>query len=107
MYQFQIDQHYENNPSQIQKHGQKLSHHYLRQGLVLLSNSDSNEHIISKLYLPRSATWQAKIGESESNSSTSTRFRSGLGAKKKVSPSSKGMAELNSGSSSSSPRCAI
>ena len=47
------------------------------------------------------------IGDSDSNSSTRTRFLSGLGAKKNVSPSSKGIALLNSGSSSSSPRCAI
>lgn len=55
----------------------------------------------------KSATREERIGERDSNSSTRTRFRSGLGAKKNVSPSSKGMAELNSNSSSSSPRCAI
>lgn len=48
-----------------------------------------------------------KIGAYENNSSTITKFFNALGAKKNVSPSSKGMAELNSGSSSSSPKCAI
>lgn len=55
----------------------------------------------------KSATLHDKMGERDSNSSTSTRLRSGLGAKKKVSPSSSGIAELNSSSSSSSPRWAI
>ena len=52
-------------------------------------------------------TRQFMMGDKLSCWSTSTRFLSGLGAKKKVSPSSRGMALLNSGSSSSSPRWAI
>lgn len=56
-----------------------------------------NLEILDLSYLPN-------IGESESNSSTRTKFLRGLGAKKNVSPSSNGMAELNSGSSSSSPK---
>lgn len=46
-------------------------------------------------------------GAYECSSSTITRFFNGRGAKKNVSPSSSGIAELNSGSSSSSPRWAI
>lgn len=55
----------------------------------------------------KSATCDDIIGEKDGISSTITKFFKGLGAKKKVSPSSKGIAELNSGSSSSSPKCAI
>lgn len=52
-------------------------------------------------------TWQDMMGDKFSCSSTSTRFLRGRGWKKKVSPSSSGIAEENSGSSSSSPRWAI
>lgn len=47
------------------------------------------------------------MGDNESISSTNTKFLNILGAKKNVSPSSRGIAELNSGSSSSSPKFAI
>lgn len=52
-------------------------------------------------------TWQVMMGDKFSCSSTSTRFLRGRGWKKKVSPSSRGIAEENSGSSSSSPKWAI
>ena len=55
----------------------------------------------------RARTWQCSTGDSDSISSTVLRFLSGLGAKKNVSPSSSGIALLNSGSSSSLPKCAI
>ncbi|TNN71118.1 hypothetical protein EYF80_018638 [Liparis tanakae] len=47
------------------------------------------------------------MGERFSCSSTSTRFLRGRGWKKKVSPSSNGIAEENSGSSSSSPKVTL
>lgn len=49
-------------------------------------------------------TCACMIGDKLSSSSTTTKFLRGRGWNKKVSPSSKGMALLNSGSSSSSPR---
>lgn len=49
-------------------------------------------------------TWHAMIGLKLSSSSTRTRFFSGRGAKKKVSPSSSCIAEEYSGSPSSSPK---
>lgn len=55
----------------------------------------------------KSATLHDIMGDNDSISSTRTKLWSGLGAKKKVSPSSKGIAELNSSSSSSSPKRAI
>ena len=52
-------------------------------------------------------TWHDITGAKLSSSSTSTKFLRPLGVKKKVVPSSSSIALENSGSSSSSPRCAI
>lgn len=84
---------------------------YLNLTAVKTLNSFRFKNIWLALFITevtgKTHTWQNKMGERLSNSSTSTRFLSGLGWKKNVSPSSRGMADENSGSSSSSPRCAI
>lgn len=72
-----------------------------------------SKYAMLAFYLPQSfytvtqLTWQDVIGDKLSISSTITKFLSGLGEKKNVVPSSSGLALLNLGSSSSSPRRAI